>query len=269
MTLFQALLIGLFAYAGAKRTPWFFGVTGGFNMIGRPLVAGLIVGIILGDVTTGVIAGVMVQALYIGQITPGGAMPSDVNWAGYIGIPLAMVAGGGGAEAVALSVPFSMLGLGIFNFLMSFNTIFPHMADKSVEKNDTKGMERAVYLAAIPSLILRAGSVMLICYFGAPFAEMLLTSMPASVLHFFAVAGRMLPAVGFAMLLSQTVKELPMLLFFLMGWVLIGATSMTTTALTLFAAGIAYLYIVALKEKDILVEGPQSVNEEEDDNYEE
>ena len=81
MTLFQALLIGLFAYLGSKRTPWFFGVTGGWNMIGRPLVAGLIVGIILGDVTNGVIAGAMVQALFIGQITPGGAMPADVNWA--------------------------------------------------------------------------------------------------------------------------------------------------------------------------------------------
>ena len=45
MTLFQAILIGLFAYLGSKRTPWFFGVTGGWNMIGRPLVAGLIVGI--------------------------------------------------------------------------------------------------------------------------------------------------------------------------------------------------------------------------------
>ena len=43
MTLFQALLIGLFAYLGSKRTPWFFGVTGGWNMIGRPLVAGLMV----------------------------------------------------------------------------------------------------------------------------------------------------------------------------------------------------------------------------------
>lgn len=45
MSLFQALLIGLFAYLGSKRTPWFFGVAGGWNMIGRPLVAGLIVGI--------------------------------------------------------------------------------------------------------------------------------------------------------------------------------------------------------------------------------
>ncbi len=268
MTLFQAFLIGVFAYAGAKRTPWFFGVTGGFNMIGRPLVAGLIVGIILGDVRTGVIAGAMVQALYIGQITPGGAMPSDVNWAGYIGIPLAMVAGAGGAEAVALSVPFSLLGLGIFNFLMSFNTIFPQMADKAVAKNDIQGMERAVYLAAIPSFILRAGSVMLICYYGAPFAEMLLNGMPQIVLHFFEVAGRMLPAVGFAVLLSQTVKEVPTILFFLMGWILVGATSMTTTALTIFAAGIAYLYFFALKQDKVVVDTAET-SALEDDNYEE
>ena len=79
MSLFQAILIGIFAYLGSKRTPWFFGVTGGWNMIGRPLVAGLIIGLILGDVRSGVIAGAMVQALFIGQITPGGAMPADVN----------------------------------------------------------------------------------------------------------------------------------------------------------------------------------------------
>ena len=119
MSLIQALLIGLFAYLGSKRTPWVFGITGGWNMIGRPLVAGLIVGAILGDVRGGVIAGAMVQALFIGQITPGGAMPADVNWAAYIGIPLALAAGGTGEQAVALAVPLSMLGLGLFNFIMT------------------------------------------------------------------------------------------------------------------------------------------------------
>ena len=123
MSFIQALLIGLFAYLGSKRTPWVFGVTGGWNMIGRPLVAGLIVGIILGDVRSGVIAGAMVQALFIGQITPGGAMPSDVNWAAYIGIPLALAAGGTVEQAVALAVPLSMLGLGLFNFIILMPTL--------------------------------------------------------------------------------------------------------------------------------------------------
>lgn len=243
MSLLQAFLIGIFAYLGCKRTPWFFGITGGWNMIGRPLVAGLIVGIILGDVTNGIIAGAMVQALFIGQITPGGAMPADVNWASYIGIPLALAAGGGGAEAVALSVPLSLLGLGVFNFIMTINTYFPLLGDKAASKGDGRGIHRATYLAAVPSAILRIGSAFLICYFGTPFAESLISAMPSQVLHFFEVAGRMLPAIGFAMLLKQSLSKTWMIVLFLLGWVLMISTSMTITALAIFALAIAFIFV--------------------------
>ena len=85
MELWQAALIGLFAYLGRNQVPWLCGTTGGWYGIGRPLVAGLICGVILGDVTAGVLCGVAVQAIFIGQITPGGAVPSDLNLAAYIG----------------------------------------------------------------------------------------------------------------------------------------------------------------------------------------
>lgn len=269
MSLFQAFLIGIFAYLGAKRTPWFFGVTGGWNMLGRPLVAGLIVGIILGDVTTGVIAGAMVQALFIGQITPGGAMPSDVNWASYIGIPLAIAAGGGGAEAVALAVPLSIVGLGLFNFIMSINTFFPHWGDKAAENGDVAGIQKATLACAIPSLILRGGSAMILCYFGAPLAEKMLASTPDLVLHYFTVVAKLLPAVGFALLLKQSVKAAPMILLFIMGWILMSATSMTMTALALFAAGVAYIFVGFKSQQEVKVAAAAPSFEEEDDNYEE
>ena len=80
-------------------------------------------------------------------------MPADVNWAAYIGIPLAMAAGGTGEQAVALSVPLSMLGLGLFNFIMTINAYFPHMGDKAAAKGDGAGIHRATYLAAAPSFI--------------------------------------------------------------------------------------------------------------------
>lgn len=269
MSLFQALLIGLFAYLGSKRTPWFFGVAGGWNMIGRPLGAGLIVGIILGDVNSGVIAGAMVQALFIGQITPGGAMPADVNWAAYIGIPLALAAGGTGEQAVALAVPLSMLGLGLFNFIMTINAMFPHMGDKAAEKGDGAGIHRATYLAAVPSFILRAGSAMMICYLGTPLAEFLINSMPAGVLHFFEVAGKLLPAIGFAMLLKQSLSRQWMLVLFLLGWIMIGATSMSVTALAIFATAVAFIFVMAQGDaKPVTVTAPANV-EEEDDCYEE
>ena len=266
MTLFQALLIGLFAYLGSKRTPWFFGVAGGWNMIGRPLVAGLIVGLILGDVTNGVIAGAMVQALFIGQITPGGAMPADVNWAAYIGIPLALAAGGSGEQAVALAVPLSMLGLGLFNFIMTINAVFPHMGDKAAANGDGKGIERATLLAAVPSFILRGGSAMLFCYFGAPLTEMLLNNMPAVLLHFFEVAGKMLPAIGFAMLMKQSIYENWMIALFLLGWVVVGATGMSITSLAIIASAIAILFVMSQGKLSV---NATTVAQEEDNDYDE
>ena len=77
----QAVLIGIFCYLGALSVPWAFGLTGGWYTLSRPLVSGLIVGMILGDVKTGIIVGVAVQAVYIALVTPGGTMPSDLNFA--------------------------------------------------------------------------------------------------------------------------------------------------------------------------------------------
>lgn len=89
MSIWQALLIALIGYMSSIYSPWLLGGLGGWYTTGRPFVAGMIIGLILGDVKTGILMGAAVQALYIGLVTPGGAMPADVNFAAYIGIPLA------------------------------------------------------------------------------------------------------------------------------------------------------------------------------------
>ena len=56
--------------------------------LGRPLVAGLIVGLIMGDVQTGIYLGAAIQVVYIALVTPGGTVSADVRAISYIGIPL-------------------------------------------------------------------------------------------------------------------------------------------------------------------------------------
>ena len=53
--LFPALLTGIFCYLGAIETPWLFGMSGGFYIVGRPLVAGLLVGLAFGDIKNGIL----------------------------------------------------------------------------------------------------------------------------------------------------------------------------------------------------------------------
>ena len=264
MSLLQALLIGIFAYLGRNQVPWLFGTTGGFYCVGRPLVAGLVVGIILGDVTTGVLCGVAVQAMYIGQIVPGGAMPSDVNYASYIGIPLAMAACGGAEAAIALAIPLGALGTAMHNFTMTLNSIWVHRGDKCAANGDVKGVMVSNLLGTLPHLIERVTIVTVACYFGAPAAEAILNALPEVVVRFLQVGGKMLPALGFALLLKQIVAEKWMIVLFILGWIVAQSTGMTTTALTLVSVAIALLFVMSKYGNSTTVS-----NVEGDDGYDE
>lgn len=81
MSIIQALLLGLFGWISSIYSPVLMGGLGGWYTLGRPLVSGLVIGIIMGDVLTGIILGGAIQMLYIGLVTPGSAMPADVNFA--------------------------------------------------------------------------------------------------------------------------------------------------------------------------------------------
>lgn len=275
MELWQALLIGLFAYLGRNQVPWLFGTTGGWYGIGRPLVAGLICGVILGDVTAGVLCGVAVQAIFIGQITPGGAVPSDMNLAAYIGIPLAIAAGGGAETAVALAIPLGALGVALHNFTMTVQAAFSHRADRCAEKADARGVRISNVMGTSVSFLERFFIVSLTCYFGAPFAESLLANLPAIVLEFLAVGGKMLPALGFAILLKQILDEKWMILLFILGWVFMSSFNITITSLVFIAASLSLIYVMAKYSKygEVQTENG-TVNEsngfkDEEGNYEE
>lgn len=109
---------------------------------------------------------------------------------------------------------------------------------------------------------------MLICYLGTPLTEVLLNNMPELMLHFFEVAGKLLPAIGFAMLLKQSLSKTWMIVLFLMGWVLIGSTNMSVTALAIFATAVAFIFVMAQGEPQAAAAVPVS-GVEEDDCYEE
>ena len=64
------------------------------------------------------------------------------------------------------------------------------------------------------------------------------------ILSFLAVGGKMLPALGFALLLKQIVSGKWMIALFLLGWVLNKTISMTTTSLVIIAVAVALLFVM-------------------------
>ena len=125
----EAALIGLLCYLGALSSPWLLGLTGGWYLISRPLISGMLVGLILGDIKTGIMIGVAVQAVYIAMVTPGGSMPADLNFVAYPAIALGLLSGKGPEVAVALAATIGIAGTILFNAMMVLNSFWNHRAD--------------------------------------------------------------------------------------------------------------------------------------------
>ncbi|MGE5221820.1 MAG: PTS mannose/fructose/sorbose/N-acetylgalactosamine transporter subunit IIC [Omnitrophica WOR_2 bacterium] len=254
MSILQAALIALFCYLGALTTPWILGTTGGWYVISRPLVAGFIVGLILGDVRTGVLIGIALQLPFIGLITPGGAVPADLSFAAYLGIPLAMVAKVTPEVAVSLGVGFAVIGVAVWQVLSVGNSFWAHVCDRYAEEGNLAGIIRVNYLAQIGTFILRFVVAFIVLYFGQGLANNLVSILQNNIpwfVTFLTVVGGALPAVGIAILLFQIAPAPRMLIWFLLGWVLVAYLKVPTVGVAVFGALIAvayYLYFSRLEE---------------------
>jgi PTS system mannose-specific IIC component len=224
MEWWQAAVLALFCYLGALTTPWALGTSGGWYTITRPLVAGLITGIVLGDVKTGILIGVAVQAVFIALITPGGAVPADLSFASYLGIPLAMVGGASPQVATSLAVALGAIGVAAWQVLSVGNAAWAHVGDRYAEEGNLEGIIRINYLAQLGTFALRFILPFIVLLAGAQFAQNVVTFLNEQVpwlVQYLGILGGALPAVGIAILLLQIAPNATLLVWFLIGWVLV------------------------------------------------
>lgn len=254
--LLSALLTGIFCYLGAIETPWLFGITGGFYILGRPLVAGLLVGLAFGDVTAGVLCGVAVQGVFIANLSTGGATNSEITYASYGGIGLAMATGGNPAIAVTLAILIGQtFGLIFYNSRMAAYSFWNTKAQKAAEELDYNSITfNHVIGPQITTFLLRAVPVFLAVYYGQPLVDGLLNTIPEVVTHIISVLGGVLPALGIAMLMNIVIKERSHFIFFFAGFVLMAFAGLSMIALVFIAALVAYVVYLASERRGVVTE---------------
>ena len=247
-TLFiPALLTGIFCYLGAIESPWLFGMSGGFYIVGRPLVAGLLVGLAFGDVQAGVLCGLAVQAVFIANLSTGGATNSEITYAAYGGIGLALATTKEPAVAVTLSVLLGQtFGLIFYNTRMALYSFWNNKAQHAAETNNTRGIVlNHLFYPQITTFLLRAVPVFLAIYYGSGLVEWLLANVPEVITKIISVLGGVLPALGIAMLMNIVIKSKIQLIFFFAGFVLLAFAGLSMIALVFISALVAYLYFIA------------------------
>ncbi|HOJ00927.1 MAG TPA: PTS system mannose/fructose/sorbose family transporter subunit IID [Anaerolineaceae bacterium] len=241
MTIWQALLISIFGYFSSIYSPWLIGLLGGWYTIGRPLVSGLIIGLILGDVQQGIIIGAAIQAMYIGLVTPGGSMPADVNFAAWIGIPLAIISGADASYAVSLSIALSFMGVMAVYATASFNSVFVHKMDRYITDGKLEKAMNIPVVGQITNFVCRFIPIFLANYLGAQFVPTMVSLIPEWLGGILTLLGSILPLVGFALLLQYVVKKKLDLIYYLIGFILVAVFKIQIIPVVLFGLLFAYM----------------------------
>lgn len=209
--------------------------------LNRPLFAGFFAGLVMGDVATGLAIGATLQLMILGVSSFGGSSVPDFMSAALIGTALSVLAGEGAEFGISLAVPVGMLLIQLDVFARFLNTFIQNKADVYIESCELEKLERVHLLGIFTWGLSRALPVAIVLFFGNEITQTLVAVMPAWLLSGMQLAGRLLPAVGIAILLKYlpTKKYIP---FLLIGFVL--AAYLNVPMLGVAIIGVAFALLV-------------------------
>ena len=251
MSVIQIIAISLFVYLGSIGS--IVGNTIGWYTLGRPLVASFVVGVIMGDLQTAMIVGIALQIMYMGNVTPGGAVAWDLSYATYIGTAGALVFGTGmeSTQVIGLAVVFAgiggLVGQMVWNLSYALNLPLNRLANKYAEAGETGKMYipnvvcgQLIGLACrfIPAVILL--TTMTAASAQADFASMI----PGWLTTLLSTFGGMMAALGMGIIISFLLNKHWQICIFLLGFGLVTYFNLNTMAVAVIATLLAVIYYV-------------------------
>jgi len=238
MSLVQAVLLGVTYWLAVGNLPFV-----GLWSLQRPLVCGLIAGIILGDPVQGAVVGGTINLVYLGFMSAGGSMPADMGLAGVLGTAYAIVGGLDAETALALAVPIGILGTIVWYARMTVDSVFVHMADRFIEKEEYHKIWKAnVLYPQIFAFIITVIPCTLAAYFGASYINGFLALLSGKVLTIFQIIGGLMPALGIGITLMYIFKG-ESIIFFFLGFILAVYSGLGLMTLGVIALIVAIIYV--------------------------
>lgn len=233
MSLIQAILIALLGYLthqhtvfGASPFMWY--------CLGRPLVSSFLIGIILGDVTTAITLGVYVQLVFIGLVTPGGSITPDMNLATYIAVPLGVVTGLDSGTTVALAVTVSAVGQIMSTPCFAVTLLPVNYQKKLVEEGKLAAACKVPLWGNIVKFVFRFVPTFICLYWGQGAVSTIVAMSPQWLIDIMTIFGNPMSLVGFAILMKLLVKKTSDLIYFTVGFAMVGALGLDMITVLIF-----------------------------------
>lgn len=236
-SIWVALVLAVWAYIGIVTT------LGPGLWWQEALISGFVTGIIVGNIPLGLTVGASLTLLSLGLWTYGGATIPDFQTGAIVGTAIGAL-GGGFPAGFAIAVPTALLMTQLDVLGRAVTTIFIHGADHYVEEGNERGVTSMHLLGQLPWGLTRAIPVFLAIWLGAGPLQSLIKTAPAWFNNGMTTVGHVLPALGFALLLSM----LPLRRlwpFLLIGFVLFAYLSVPIIGIAILAVAVGFLFQMA------------------------
>ncbi|MCB2209769.1 PTS system mannose/fructose/sorbose family transporter subunit IID [bacterium] len=221
----------------------------------RPIIAGPVAGLIMGDLGTGLVIGATVELAMMGVLEIGGGVGPNRAVGAVLGVAFAISAGLSAEEALLVALTAAILGSFFQLLAKAASTIFVAGAEKFAEENNPGGITWMVHLGNLMHFLANFIPTFLALQLGSDAVGNIMNSIPAWLENGINVAGSLLPAFGFALLLDS-IATTALMPFFFIGFMLAAYFEMGVLGVALAGVLVAAVMIFRrgginlVKEKD-------------------
>ncbi|MBA1393527.1 PTS sugar transporter subunit IIC, partial [Lactobacillus sp. XV13L] len=196
---------------------------------------------VLGDLQQGIILGASLELISMGFVAIGAAGPPNMQIGSVIATAFVILSHANTQTALAIALPIAVAAQFLDILMRMIMAQFGHMADKAIIHDNFKRAQHIhVYWAFALNAILYFGLIFITIYFGANSVKTIVDMIPKVITHGLTVAGNLLSALGFAMLLSTMLNK-KLFLYFLFGFLIVAYLKVDLIGVTLFSIILAFI----------------------------
>lgn len=184
----------------------------------RAIVLGPLTGLIMGDLQTGLIVGGTLELIFMGASDIGGSVPVNLPIGSTIGTAFAIAGHLKPEEALAIAIPAAIAGSFFELLAKTVSTIFVAGAEYYADRGNSNGVSLMVHLGNLLHFMADFIPTFLALSLGGD-AVKALASLPDWFQSGIKLAGNLLPALGFGILLS-TLATPALIPWFFVGFLL-------------------------------------------------
>ncbi len=209
--------------------------------IHRPLITGPIVGLIMGDMQTGLIAGATLELAWLGLVPNAGAQPPDVTLGTIAAVAFAVMTGQSAEVAMGVGMPIAVLMQMLVIGFFAVTSFTMGKADEYAEQGNSNGIDYLLLKTIGLRALMYSTVAFITVYFGEPAASWIDENAPKVLLEGLGIGARMVPAIGFAMLLKIMWSKEVSGVFFI-GFVMTTYLKLPIMAVAILGAAAAALF---------------------------